>query len=242
MLPAGAAGVELVEAVVVGVEGDLDVLGLGHDGDGGGGGVDAALGLGLGDALDAVAAALVLELAEDALALHAERDFLEAAELGGAVVEDLDLPALVLGVLLVHLVQVACEEGRLVAAGAGADLHDAPGAVGVGPAEGLLQEVVPERLALGGELVDLRLGQLAHVGVAFGGHLTRLGDLVVHLFEAAVLGGELGQRTLLAGHGRKTRGVGQDLGVDHLPLQLLEPGELFFQEVAHRGAGGRVLG
>ena len=39
--------------------------------------------------------------------------------------EDLGLPALGLGVVLVHLEQVAGEQRRLVAAGAGADFHDA---------------------------------------------------------------------------------------------------------------------
>ena len=43
----------------------------------------------------------------------------------GDHVEDFDLPAVVLGVVLVHFVEVAGEQGRLLAAGAGADFQDA---------------------------------------------------------------------------------------------------------------------
>ena len=70
VLAAGAAGAENVLAIVVGLEVDFDVFGLGHHGHGGGRGVDAALGLGLGHALHAVAAAFVLQLAIDALRLR----------------------------------------------------------------------------------------------------------------------------------------------------------------------------
>ena len=66
-LAAGAAGAADFDADFVGLEFEIDFLGLGQDGDGGGGGVDAALRLGGGDALDAVDAALVAHLAEDGL-------------------------------------------------------------------------------------------------------------------------------------------------------------------------------
>ena len=136
VLPAGTAGVKDVLAIIVGLEVDFHVLGLGHDGHGGGGGVDAALGLGLGHALHAMAAAFELQLAIDAFAFEAEDDFLEPAQFGGAHVEDFDLPAAVLGVVLVHFVEIAGEQGRLLAAGAGADFQDAAGAVGVLAADG----------------------------------------------------------------------------------------------------------
>ena len=60
-LAARAAGAEDVDAQVVRVDLDLDVLGLGQHEDAGGGGVDAALRLGDGHALHAVDAALVLQ-------------------------------------------------------------------------------------------------------------------------------------------------------------------------------------
>ena len=80
--------------------------------------------LGLGHALDAMAAALVAQVLEDVVAGDAEDDFLVAALLAGAEGDVLDLPALVAGIVGVHVVEVAGEEGRLVAAGAGADFHD----------------------------------------------------------------------------------------------------------------------
>jgi hypothetical protein len=109
---------------------DIDGLGLGQDGDGGGGGVDAPARFGFGDTLHPVHAAFVLEAGEDALARDARRDLLDAAELGLLPVDDLDLPALRLGVAGVHAQEVAREKRGLLAAGAGADLQH--GGAGVG--------------------------------------------------------------------------------------------------------------
>ena len=103
---------------------DLHLVRLGQHGHRGGRGVDAALLLGLGHALDAMAAALVAQVLKDVVAGDAEDDFLVAALLAGAEGDVLDLPALVAGVVRVHVVEVAGEQGRLVAAGAGADFHD----------------------------------------------------------------------------------------------------------------------
>ena len=72
VLAAGAAGAERIEAIVVRLEVDFDLFRLGQHGDGGGGGVDAALVLGLGNALHAVAAAFVLQLAEAAFAFDGD--------------------------------------------------------------------------------------------------------------------------------------------------------------------------
>ena len=66
--PPGPARPHDVDLQVLGPDHDVDLLGLGQDGDGGGRGVDPALGLGLGHALDAVAAALELEVAKRPLA------------------------------------------------------------------------------------------------------------------------------------------------------------------------------
>lgn len=80
VLAACAAGAADFDAEVVGVHVYIDVFGFGEDGDGDGGGVDAALGLGGGDALDAVDAGFVFEVAEDFLAGDFEDDFFEAAD------------------------------------------------------------------------------------------------------------------------------------------------------------------
>ena len=233
VLAAGPAGVEDVLAVVVGLEFDFHVLRLGHHGHGGGGGVDAALGLGFGDALDAVAAALELELAEGPFPFQAQDDLLEPAQLGRRHVEDLDLPAVVLGVVLVHFVEVAGEQGRLLAAGAGADFQDAAGAVGVLAADGHVQQVVPERFPLGLQLGQLPFGQLAQLGVVPLEHLQGVADLGVEALEAAVLGGQLGQRAVLAHHGRQPGRIGQHLRIGELPFEFLEAGEFFVQRIGH---------
>ena len=95
-----------------------------HHRDGAGGGVDAALGFGLRHALHAVAAGFELELGIGALADDAGDDFLVAAHFARAFRHDLDLPALALGIARVHAEQVAGEQRRFVAAGAGADFQE----------------------------------------------------------------------------------------------------------------------
>src|SRR5262249_43084962 len=103
---------------------NLHVVRFGQHGHGGGRGVDAALLLGLGNALHAVAAALIPQVGEHIVAGDAEDLFLEAAVLAGAEGDVLDLPALVASVVGVHVVEVAGEQRRLVAAGAGTDFND----------------------------------------------------------------------------------------------------------------------
>ena len=119
--PGGAVDVDL-EVVLVDL--DVDLLGLGQHRDRRGRGVDPPLALGLRHPLDAVRAALELEDRVGALAAHFEGDLLEAARLGGRLREDVGGEAAQLGVAGQHLVEVAGEERRLVAAGAGADLDD----------------------------------------------------------------------------------------------------------------------
>jgi hypothetical protein len=60
-LAAVAAGAADLDAEFVGLDDEVDLLGLGQDGDGGGRGVDAALAFGGRDPLDPVDAALVAE-------------------------------------------------------------------------------------------------------------------------------------------------------------------------------------
>src|SRR5256885_7354981 len=87
-------------------------------------GRDGALRCGFRTALPAMPAGLELEPGVGALADDLRDHFLVAAELGGALRDDLGLPALPLGVTRVHAEQVGGEERRLVAAGAGADLEE----------------------------------------------------------------------------------------------------------------------
>ena len=103
---------------------DVDFVGFGQHGDGRGRGVDASARLGGGHALHAVHAALVFQLAVDALAFDVDDDFLDAALPGFAERHDLELPALPLGEARVHPIEIAGEERRLFAARAAADFDD----------------------------------------------------------------------------------------------------------------------
>src|SRR4051812_31247998 len=99
VLAAGARGAEGVDAQLRRVE-DYVVqhVGLRQDGDGASRSVDAALCFGLRDALHAVATRFKLELRIDALPDDARDALLVAADLGGALRDDLDLPAVALGI------------------------------------------------------------------------------------------------------------------------------------------------
>src|SRR3546814_1815496 len=71
-------------------------------------------------ALDAVDARFELELGEHARARHAGDDFLVPPGIRGRGRDQLDAPALRVGITLVHAQQVAGEQRRLVPARAGA--------------------------------------------------------------------------------------------------------------------------
>ena len=124
VLAACAGGAEGINAQVLGVQFQLHFLGFRHDGNGGGGSVDAALGLGFRHALHPVAAGLELELAVSAIARHADNGLFIAAQLGVAGRDDLDAPALALGVAAVHAEQIAGKQRRFVTAGTGAHFHE----------------------------------------------------------------------------------------------------------------------
>ena len=85
--------------------------------------MNAALSLGLRHALHAVHTALELQL-RIGMTVDLEGDLVEAALLTRRDVDDLDLPALFLGPLLVHAEQVGREERRLLPALRALDLDD----------------------------------------------------------------------------------------------------------------------
>ena len=134
-LPARAGGPVDVDAQVLLVDLDLDVLGLGVDEHAGGGGVHPPLRLGDRHALHPVHAAFELQLRPHAvragvgLGLHRDGDVLEAAEVGFGAVQHLGLPALALGEAQVHAQQVAGEQRGFLAALAGLDLQHHVGGV-----------------------------------------------------------------------------------------------------------------
>src|SRR5665648_414605 len=175
---------------------DLDLLGLGQDGNRSGRGVDASRGLGGRDSLHAVHPALVLEGREGAPALDLERDFLVAAVVVLVGAQDVDLEALRLRVARVHARQVAGEQRRLVAAGAGADLDDhVLGVVGVAR-EHADTDFFAELLEPAAALAELLLREVAHLGVggvvaeeAFGvGHgLLRLANAARQVVDLSLI-------------------------------------------------------
>src|SRR5262249_25533682 len=170
-----------------------------QDGDRGGGSVDASLLLGLGHTLNAMAAALVTQAPVNALAVDAEDHFLVAALLAGAEGNVFHLPALVAGIVGVHIVEIAGKQGGLIAAGAGPDFHD--DAVKI---FALGQEQVFE-LGVQGILPRFEAGQLlldqvphALVGLARQEAL-RLGNVGSHFFIFLKRLDHASQRPLLLG-------------------------------------------
>ncbi len=209
-LAARAAGAEHVDAQVVFLDVDFHLVGLGEHGNGCRGGVDAALAFRLGNTLHAVNAALELHDREHLVALNLELDFLVAAGLGRRNVHGFDLPALMVAEALVHLVQVAREDGSLVAAGSGADLHDDVLLVGrVGGNEHELDVLFKLRkLAL--DAGDLFLAELLHVGVAqklLGfRQVVQVADVLARLgYQRALVGIAFRQLVVLALVGKHRR-------------------------------------
>ena len=125
VLAAGAGGAERVDAELRRIDHDfVDLVRFRHHRDRAGAGVDAALRLGRRHALHAMAAGLELQLRVGARADDLGDDFLVAAHFAGTLGNHFDLPALALRIAAVHAEQVAGEQRRFVAAGAGADLEE----------------------------------------------------------------------------------------------------------------------
>ena len=182
-------------------------------------GVDSAAAFGDGHALDAVDAAFELEPREHACAGDRGDRLLIAAELVGAGGDQFEPPALGLGIALVHAQQIAGEQRRLVAAGAGADFEHRRAIVG-GVARQQLQRQRP--LGLGHlRLQDRQLldRHLADVGARIGEHLVEHLDLGA---QPPQLPRRLGDRQDLGiVLGELHEGVGREIGRRHRRLQLL---------------------
>ena len=177
---------------------------------------------------------LELHLRVDLVALDAERDFLEAAALGLVRVDLLDLPLLELGVARVHAVEVAREDGGLVAARARADLDDDVLVVvrvaGQQHDLELVLELGQPRL----ELLDLLGGELLHVlSRSRCAALLRLVELLGGREVLAGLLGELGLRALLLGQPRVLLLVAEHGRIAELGGQLVEGGEDRLELLAH---------
>ena len=186
-LAAGAARTVHVDTQVVFVDLHVNLVGLGQHGNGGGGGMNAPLAFGLGHALHTVHARFELHDRIHVIALDLELNLFIAAGLGRRNVHGLHLPSVGLAETHVHLVQIAREDGRLVAAGGGTNLND--DVLLVGGIRGDEHE-----LDIFLELRELRLGrrngllgEFLHVGI--GKHLFGVIDVVARLDILAATSG-----------------------------------------------------
>ena len=117
-----------------------------------------------------MAAAFVTQILKRFVALDAEDDFLEPALFAGAKRDLLDLPTFFTGVVGIHGVKIAGEDGGFVAAGAGADFDDDALVILAG-AEQQIFETFVQRFLARLQFADFLLGEGLHVGI-----LLRIGD------------------------------------------------------------------
>ena len=127
-----------------------------------------------GHALDAVHAGLPAQQAEGLGSAHGDDRLLDAAE--GAVAQRHRLPteAVTLGEALVHAVEVGGEQRRLVAAGAGADLHDGVAIVVRIARDEQLVQLRLDRGDLRREAGQIGPGQRSKLGIRLVGELPSL--------------------------------------------------------------------
>ena len=183
--------------------------------------VDPAAALRHRDALDPVDAAFIFQPGEHALAADRGDHLLVAAHFRRAGRDELDLPALALGVALVHPEEVAGEQGRLVAAGAGADLEHRRPLVG-GVARQQLERQRPFRLGqLGLEVGELLRRHLPDLGARIGQHLREQLDLGPDPPDLA--GGDGDRLDLGIILGESDELVGREPARRHGVLKLLAP-------------------
>src|SRR5215471_2536958 len=115
---------EDVDAQILLVDADIDLLRLRQHRDGGSGGVDAPARLGLRYALDAVYTGLEFQPGEHARPTDQRRRFLKAAEAGLGQVEEFETPTAQRGIALIHAKQISGEQRRLLSPRARPDLED----------------------------------------------------------------------------------------------------------------------
>ena len=243
MLPAGAAGAVGVDAQVVLVDLDVDVVAdqrRGVDGDEAGvaavGGVEGA------HAHEPVHAPLGLDEPVDVLALHGERGALEPRLVAVLQVVDLDLEAAALEPAQVHAQQHLGPVLRLGAAGAGVDGEDRAALVVLAAEEAQLLAALQVGLE-GGDAGHELLQELVVHGVAaqllthellggleIGEPAFELGEVLEPALGAAVLGGDPGGLLLVV----------PEVGGAHALLErldlLCQPGGVKDSSAASRGA------
>src|SRR5579884_402276 len=200
-------------------------------------GVDAPLALGLRHPLYAVDTGLELELGVGALAVDLELDPVETSDPRLLEVDHLDPPALGVGPAGVHPEEVGREQGRLLAALRGLDLHHHVAGVVRVPGEEQDPEAVLEGThpLLGG--VVLPSEELLHLRVALlAEQLPGLLQLPLGPAIVVVDAHQLLQLVQLAAQPGQPRRVGDHLGLRHLLLEVAVARHQGLQPVDHLAA------
>lgn len=181
-------------------------------------------------------AGLELHDGVDAVALDLELDGLKAAGLAGAGVEHGGLPAARLAEALIHLVQIAGKDGRLVATSGGANLDDGVlVVVGVARDEHVLN-VFLELGKLGLVFGDVHLEHLLLIGIgSIVEHFLGSLDVIERADVLARGSDEVGLVRVLLVETRELLDIGGDGRVGKLFLELLVGLDDLFELVAHDG-------
>ncbi len=103
------------------------------------------------------------------MALQLKDHFLVSAYANGVLGEDLGFPALLLGEAGVHAKEVGSEEGGLVPTGAGPDLDNDVLFIARVARNQQSLDLLLKRLDAGGELLYVRFGEGAEVGITLRG-------------------------------------------------------------------------
>ncbi len=237
VLAAGAGGAEGVDAKIR--RGNLDGRFVGFhrdDRDRRRRGVDPPLRFRGRHALHAVRARFELEFRIRAGAFHARDHFLEAAVFARAGRFHFDAPALAFGEARIHAEEVAGEDRRLVATGAGAHFQ-----IDVAVVARVLRDEVREQFDLERFQprlcrCDLLVGEVAHAGVV--AQRLRGGEVLARAALVAQRGGHRLELRELARKPAELRGVADHGGVGKQALELLAAFGEGFELAAQGGVHG----
>ena len=227
-----------IDAQIVLIDVDLDLVGLRKHGDRSGRRMNAALAFRLRNALHAVHAALELHDGINLVALHLELDFLIAASIGGAHIHGFGLPALRVAEAQVHLVQIARENGGLVATGGSTNLDDDVFLIGGIARNEHVFDFLFKRRKLRFSGSNSFLGKLAHVGIVE--HFLRIVDVVARLKVFASLGHKRALVGIFLGELGVFSVVVQNRRVGKLVLELLVASDDLLEPVSH-GSSNRLI-
>ena len=184
--------------------------------------MNAALGLGLGHPLNAVHAALVLQLRVRAMPVDLELDPVEAAFLARPGVHNLDFPTLLLRPLLIHAEEIGSKERCLLPTFRALDLdHDVAIVIGILRQQEDLQALF-EIAHLGCRAPLLGAQVFLHLLVLLvTQQLSRRFHLVTSPSVLVVCGHNLPDGSLLAGELGHLVVVGCDVRTGHLCLDVV---------------------